>query len=711
MRFIKYTALIAALLVALIAFGDALVEDSLSVRSTEAESQLVDARNPEEWRMLQDAIPVERWSRWPWVRIQELETEQRQLMEKIRVLPQHKLLPLSDHVGYHSPFVVPNEGEPIELHQINFRWFWAPRLDSIALAPAFDPKGSEIYAFPKRFKIEVFNVQTQQFETVVDWMQQDFPDPGPYPVFFADIDRFVTEVRITVPQLPRDSGVAYYALGEVYLFRKRPDGSTGETMTQWGADHVQIEDSVSFSMKPLWDLDYLHDAVVCLGFPLSNETVDSEDLMIPFEKGAGEVQLILDLERTMRIGRIDFWPAEAPNMLALPSFGFPGALSVELSDDPNFAPGNVLFVANAEDGNKHSESILSVATRSVEARYIRITVNDLFEYQGRRILGLGEILVTEQEQSLSIGREITAVGLPVEYLDQLPRLVDGYSWHRRILPQGDWIRGLAQRRPLDARLAIVELELDAAYSAWREIKILSAIWAVGFVVMGLIGGLLVQRIMRQRGINKLKWRIARDLHDDVGSSLGSISLTVEQLKDAEMGAEAREDLGDLSLLAREACASLREVMWVIDERTIRLPDLIQKLAERAERVLHGIEVSIVVSSEIPDAEVSLTFKRHLIMLFKEAIHNCARHAQATCVSVTFFSNDSEFTVTVRDDGCGFDPAVKSAGWGLNSMKERAQEMGGEATLNSRLGKGTTVILTVPLNCLLNKVDHLYTTSN
>ena len=150
---------------------------------------------------------------------------------------------------------------------------------------------------------------------------------------------------------------------------------------------------------------------------------------------------------------------------------------------------------------------------------------------------------------------------------------------------------------------------------------------------------------------------------------------------------------------------------MIDENTIRLQALMQKLVERAERVLGGMELFAEISEDCPDSVVSLTFKRHLIMLFKEAVHNCARHSEATRVWVEFSMEDHCFLVSIRDDGCGFDPAGISGGLGLESMEERAKEMGGHLRLDSRPGEGTTMILTVPLSALRAKTDHLYKTSN
>ncbi|MBT3191934.1 MAG: sensor histidine kinase, partial [Verrucomicrobia bacterium] len=689
----------------------AMGRSGIAVSRTLYVSPMVDPRFPAEAK----SLPVDSGRKrnlWPPKHIRRMEEERTTLLEAISVLPQRQPRPLSSRLGYHSRF---EEGVVIDgalPSQIDFKWNGAPWLDSVALAPAFHARGQGAYAFPKRFRIELRDAETSAFETVVDWMDEDFPDPGPYPVFFAAINQRASEVRVTIPQVARESDMAYSALGEIYVLRQRSDGSTGDSMVQWGRRHVEVTATNPFSFPPLWDLDYLHDGLTGLGFPLSDEKVESKDLMIIFEDGEcpEEIVLLLDLGDVREIGRIDFWPAAPPAGLAFPSFGFPDNITVALSRDPDFETAKRLDVAN-RPGNMIGETLASVAAGAYKARYLRVTIKGLGEHQGKRILGLGEILLTEFEEPLSINCKVTAQGIPDADLDQLPRLVDGCSWQRRILSQGEWVKGLAKRRPLDRRLAVVEGELDRARAAWRKTLQRAAVSGSSVVLLGLVLGIVLQRRRQHRILDRLKWRIARDLHDDVGSNLGSISLVAERLEQDVDSDEAREDLMDLTLLAREASASLRDVVWVIDRTTIRLPELIHQLMDRAQRVLTDVELSVETPNDCPDAIVSLTFKRHLIMFFKEVVHNCARHAKATEVRISVSVESQQLCVRVADNGCGFDISAQRDGWGVDSMRKRSEELGGTMAIDSRPGQGTTVELAVPLAALLKNLDDQYKTSN
>ncbi|MGE9269997.1 MAG: sensor histidine kinase, partial [Verrucomicrobiales bacterium] len=150
---------------------------------------------------------------------------------------------------------------------------------------------------------------------------------------------------------------------------------------------------------------------------------------------------------------------------------------------------------------------------------------------------------------------------------------------------------------------------------------------------------------------------------------------------------------------------------VADQKDIRLPALLQKLNERAERVLDDVEFLSEIPSDCPDEVVSLSIKRHLMMFFKEAVHNCARHAQATKVCLTVSVMERQLRIVLRDNGGGFDESQPVDGWGLGSMKQRAREMGGEMEMWSAPGEGTEITLRLPFSSLSREPSNPYKTSN
>ena len=679
----------------------------------------VDARHSAEFQ------PVETpdQKRWLPARIRQLEDEYAELQKTISRLPQHAPRALSDYMGYHSVPLGDLSTSNAGVSQIEVQFEFDPKLGAIALAPALVPEMEGSYAFPKRFKIEVLDrgvvwleegegewfvpPPPYEWKDVVNWMEQDFPDPGPYPVFFDVEGVRLYKLRVTVQSDP--VAAPFYALGELYLFRDPEHGDRlGDNMMAW--DTVLLSTSNSLSKPPLWSETGLNDGIVGLGMPLSEQVSDVDDFMVSWGEGevAGPVQIDLDLKAVQPIGRVQLWPAKAPHGMSIPTFGFPGKVSVELSNGSEFAPDDVFFKVEDVRGQQHGSRLLNIMCQGKNARYIRLTLDDFGEYTGNAILGLGEIRVSEFDEVWSVHCDVSATGIPSNDLGQLPRLVDGFCRKRQILREADWIRGLALRRPLDRRLAVVAWELEQARNAWSRLKFKASIWAGGLLCFGLLGAMGLQRLQRRKVLKHLRTRITRDLHDEVGSGLGGITLAARRM---EIKGATKHELSDLSLMAREASASLKDVVWVIDQSRIYLPDLLKKLAERAERVLSGTDLHVELPPACPGLVVPLPLKRHLLMFFKEAVHNCARHSGATVVWLTLSVDGETLSIRLKDNGCGFSPEANRDGWGVDSMRKRAEELGGEMDLQTAPGKGTTVRLSVPLDALQNKTDPSYKTSN
>ena len=302
-------------------------------------------------------------------------------------------------------------------------------------------------------------------------------------------------------------------------------------------------------------------------------------------------------------------------------------------------------------------------------------------------------------------------GIPDQFRIQLPRLTDGFSQERRILSQADRIKGLAQRRPLDRRLEETVALLEAAEVSWNRTKRGLVIASIAALIVFSLIVFYLQNQRRRESINAMRKQITRDLHDEVGSSMGSIWLSAERMEKLVDDSETRKELSDLSLMAREASASLLEVVWESDQSELHFNALVQKLIQRAERVLQGREIVVDISETLPGCLVSLGAKRHIDMFFKEAIHNCARHSHASRILIRVEEENNEVVFHIEDNGCGFEVGKPSSGWGLINLRNRAEELGGSANIDSVIGEGTTIILRVPVTSLLDDPKRAYRTSN
>jgi signal transduction histidine kinase len=620
-----------------------------------------------------------------------------------------------DAFGYHSDYIPAVAGVPDEpLWTLDFDTkIRNRRILGVVLVPAIDQRSFKLKgnAFPRRFRISSVTSSGLPGEVYVDWTSQDFPDPGMRPVVFKFPSQYALDaaqvsrkgLRLEVFSGLEEGGLEYFSLARVHLIR------TDEL--HWPR---RVTVSSSFESEPYWGADYLATSQHTLGMPLSAKDGRGGDLVMKVPASTLEKPLVLriDLDEVDQLGKINIFPGHSPDGINVPGYGFPGSIRMYcLTKESETGQLRRHLINKQEILQNPGNNMLRFNGLGEELSAFEIECNDFPVYQGQAVFALGEIELFMRGRNLSAGRSVRVIGAEFEPQADLGLLVDGRVDGRMILPLFEWIEQMAAGKSFEARLQQLEQEHIKLAKRWQRLR--RWVWGVLLVVIvvGMSAFVLFLLRSRTQAQARLRRQINSDLHDDVGSSLGSISLIAEQLQYADVDETIREDLCDLTLIAREAWASLREVVWAIDEDSIRLPELIQKLTDRANRVLAGVEISLEVSENFPDQAVSLPFKRHMIMYFKEVVHNCARHAHATHVCLGFRIVEQGLEVCVRDNGCGFDVTQASLGQGLESLRNRAAEMGGEFDLQSQIGEGTQVILRVPLKALLNKSDHAYTTSN
>lgn len=228
--------------------------------------------------------------------------------------------------------------------------------------------------------------------------------------------------------------------------------------------------------------------------------------------------------------------------------------------------------------------------------------------------------------------------------------------------------------------------------------------ATGLFLTAVLLAIYSFRIARFRTLEKLRLRIARDLHDEVGANLGSISLLSQIMEQTP----SRSDATQVRNLATQTIDTLRDIVWLIDPTHDRLSDLVARLHGTARVMLPALEVKFDQVGDFDSTSLPLAFRRNVPPLFKETLHNLLTHSHATSVGISVRRNDGAFQFCVHDNGVGFDRDQKYAGNGLKNMKRRAAEIGGQITIESRPGFGTAVTLVAPITrtrdwCYLKKL--------
>jgi len=220
-------------------------------------------------------------------------------------------------------------------------------------------------------------------------------------------------------------------------------------------------------------------------------------------------------------------------------------------------------------------------------------------------------------------------------------------------------------------------------------------WFKLVVGLGMAAALMTiysVRIARLRALQTMRLRIARDLHDEVGANLGSISLLAQMMEQTPSSADASQVRG----IAVQTIDTLRDIIWFIDPTHHKLSDLVSRLQETSRVMLPAVAFKFHQIGDFSRAKLSLTFRRNVPPMFKETLHNVLKHSHATSVEISVSRRENEFQFSVKDNGVGFDPAQKQAGNGLKNLRRRAAEIGGRIEIESRTGGGTTVTLTAPI---------------
>jgi PAS domain S-box-containing protein len=204
-------------------------------------------------------------------------------------------------------------------------------------------------------------------------------------------------------------------------------------------------------------------------------------------------------------------------------------------------------------------------------------------------------------------------------------------------------------------------------------------------------------------LERVRKRIATDLHDDIGSSLTRISLLSEVVRRQIGSIEATlaEPLSSIARLSRELVDSMSDIVWAINPNKDHLSDLSQRMRHFASDLFTArqIEFRFPATAAELDIKVGANVRREVFLVFKEAVNNIVRHSGCTEAAIELSGEPQGLVLKLSDNGRGFDTSGGHEGHGLSSMRERTEGLGGRLELSSQAAQGTTLKVTVPLSPL------------
>jgi ligand-binding sensor domain-containing protein/signal transduction histidine kinase len=241
-----------------------------------------------------------------------------------------------------------------------------------------------------------------------------------------------------------------------------------------------------------------------------------------------------------------------------------------------------------------------------------------------------------------------------------------------------------------------------------QFRILPPIWqrwwfiALAATVVGLaIYSLYRYRVAQLVQLERVRTRIATDLHDDIGANLSLIAMLSEVARGQLQGDDSRlmEWLATIATTSRDTVDSMSDIVWAVNPKRDHLRDLTRRMRRFADDILavRNIELQFKTPEASPDLKLGADLRREIFLIFKESINNMARHSGCTVASVDLNIEAGWLVLTMTDDGKGIDAEQIAEGTGLGSMQQRAQRLDGSFEVSAQNGGGTRAVLKVPLD--------------
>jgi signal transduction histidine kinase len=207
-------------------------------------------------------------------------------------------------------------------------------------------------------------------------------------------------------------------------------------------------------------------------------------------------------------------------------------------------------------------------------------------------------------------------------------------------------------------------------------------------------------VKQLRNNEEVRTRIARDLHDDLGSTLSSIRILSELAENQTINNSGKLPnlLNRIKNSTQKLQENLQDIVWTTQTKDNSIEQLLVKMRLFGGEILEAknIEYFFKIDKNIHTVSIHSNIQYDVFMIFKEAINNIVKYANAQNVWVEICQKDDIITLSIKDDGIGFDTSQEIEGNGLKNMPRRAENILAKFDIRSKIGEGTTVSLTLPV---------------
>jgi len=253
----------------------------------------------------------------------------------------------------------------------------------------------------------------------------------------------------------------------------------------------------------------------------------------------------------------------------------------------------------------------------------------------------------------------------------------------------------------EKEIALLKKDQELKTLSLSRQKVLNTTILIVFIAAAIIGILLVNRyrvvnnIKRQVAIERVRNHIARDLHDDIGSTLSSINILSQvALSKNENTQDYFQRIKDQSSRMME---NISDIVWSINPNNDTMKQVIIRMREFASEIIEPANMHYTFTEEVSeDLILDAAKRKNIFLIVKEAINNAVKYSEASQLTIALHQKNQILTIQINDNGKGFDEATIRSGNGLRNLRERTHEINGTITIASNPGSGTAIEFSIGL---------------
>jgi signal transduction histidine kinase len=632
-------------------------------------------------------------------RLRAIEAAIQEIVPQLEGLPQ---IPIADQGGTGGWAGVHASAAPAvnARHAVEIKWSEPAAPDWIALVPArrYDARGLDArHGLPDAFSVELIDANGVAAKTVArEHAVRSHPVRNGHPFVYQIAQPIeAAGLRIVADRLPPDveePGSFVHAWAEVFVFAGDRDLARNAEVRGIGG-----------SQPPSpwhWAPEFLTDSQTPLGLP---------EIPAPEHRNVGwlsegrnradqAASITIELSGPQPVEAVRLLPARRPTPELPSGFGFPREIRISFSDSGT--PGAWSTVFEGELRNP-GHNPLRVELEPAVARHIKIEATRLWkEFDAYpAFFALSEVELLSGNINIAPGNLVRASDgmqnliAPGGRFWTTTALIDGHGPDGRLVATREWLDKLDHRLQLETRIHKLRIEAAQIISSWRRAVLTLAVLLGAAGAIAIIALPIRYRIQANRELHRVRERIAGDLHDEVGSNLGSIQMLADL---AEGRSGPSKELKRIQRIAAETVSAVRDIVWLLRSNGDHRIATVEHMRETASIMLESLQWKFTANEAGWGTQLPEESNRDLFLFFREALHNILRHSQAGSVKIHLENTGRQLLMEITDDGCGIPPEKTGRPATLRALRQRAAALNADFQFQSTPQQGTTLRLAIPL---------------